>query len=257
MELTEAKRTVLSVIDIVALDKTNTFYCLVLEKPQWKWVPGQFIMLRPLSWMRDPFLPRPFSIANINDFLYIYFQVVGKGTRLLSLVQKGDEILVWGPLGNGFKFDVNENLLLLAGGMGIVPFLGLVTHHPSPDKLELVFGHRHSSSCYPIEEISNRILTWSIRDNSEEDLEKLKKAIKVKIENYAKDGLVFACGPRPFLKMVQDYVLKYKARAQLSLETVMACGIGVCLGCAIRDRQDGFVQVCKKGPVFEADSVYI
>ncbi len=250
------KRKVLKVIENIKLDKDGLFFHLVLESPKWKWIPGQFLMIKPIAWEDDPFLPRPFSIADMDEsFLHIYYQVVGRGTRLMSLLKKKDEVLVWGPLGCGFEFNKNEDLLLLAGGMGIIPFLGLVNHHPNPDIIELIFGHRHPLQCYPYKEISEKVLAWNIMDNRPKDLEKLKKAIMVKIENYAKFGKVFACGPKPFLKMVHEFVIKYKAKAQFSLESVMACGIGACLGCVIVDKDNNFVQVCQKGPVFDAHHI--
>ena len=245
-------RCVLKIIDNIALDEKRKFFHLILENPNWDWKPGQFVMVKLLKPKYEPFLPRPFSIANIDIYLHLYYQVVGKGTELLSFLKKGEDVLIWGPLGNGFDYKYDEELLLLAGGMGIVPFLGLVVNHPDPDKLELIFGHRNPIHCYPYEEISKRILAWNIMDISAEDLKKLKRAIKVKIENYAKDGKVLACGPKPFLKMIHEFVIKYKAEAQFSLETFMACGIGACLGCTILDKNKNFLQVCQDGPVFNA-----
>jgi len=241
----------LEVLDIVSLDGKN-FFKISLSSPKWQWTTGQFVMIKPLLWGYDPFLPRPFSISQLDEEkLEIFFQVVGRGTLSLSRLKKGDKVKVWGPLGQGFKIDLNLPILIIAGGMGIAPFIGFIKNHPSPEKLELIFGHRKDLSCYPIKELSKKILVWSIKDSSEKDLEKLKRAIAVKIEGYSSEGQILVCGPLPFLKMVYKLGVLKCNRIQMSLERPMACGIGACLGCSIPGPQETNFQVCSHGPVFQ------
>ncbi len=240
----------LRVLELVPLDGKE-FFILRLCSPKWKYRPGQFVMIRPISWGYDPFLPRPFSISNLDeDKLEIFFQVVGRGTKKLAELRPNDVVKVWGPLGNGFEIDESLPILILAGGMGIAPFLGLIKNHPYPENIEIVFGHRKNLSCYPLKNISRKILIWTIRDRSERDLLRLKKAIQVKIEGYSADGQIFACGPLPFLDMVHTVCTSKKTQLQISLERPMACGIGVCLGCSIPATSNKNFQVCKHGPVF-------
>jgi len=243
--------------ELVSLDGSE-FYWLRLSPPNWVWTPGQFIMLRPQAWTADPFLPRPMSIADLNEHaLSLFWQVVGKGTRKMTQLRPGDRIRLWGPLGRGFNYDPDMPTLLLAGGMGIVPFIGMIRHHPRPENLELIFGHRYDLDSYPYAEIADKVLTWSLQDTCQADLEKLGRALQVKIEGYSPDGRILACGPAPFLRMVQEIVLDKRARAQLSLETHMACGIGACLGCAATTRDGRTLQVCQDGPVFEAENIVV
>ncbi len=242
--------TTVEVKDIESTDNER-FFWLVLSSPGWKWIPGQFIMIRPQSWEYDPFLARPFSIANMNEKeMRIFFQVVGRGTQKLAQLNPGDRVNIWGPLGRGFKIDYERPLLLIAGGIGLAPFIGIIKNHPHPENVELIFGHRRDIKHYPISEISRRILVWCVQDKSQKDLERLRKAVRVKIEGYSPEGQIFACGPLPFLKMIHDICSAQRASVQVSLERPMACGIGVCMGCSIPGQGESSYHVCTQGPVF-------
>ena len=240
----------------VAVSRVEGFYHLRLQAPGWEWSPGQFAMLRPVSWIYDPLLPRPFSIADQDEEQMSFFlQVVGKGTSQLSQLKPGDRIKLLGPLGRGFEIDPQVPTLLLAGGMGIAPFIGLIRNHPRPENLELIFGHRHPLEAYPFSELCDRILAWNIRDRSEEDLATMQRGVRVKIQGYAQDGRILACGPHLFLKMVRDLSREAGAWTQISLETHMACGHGACLGCTVPASGGGFVQSCRSGPVFNSEDI--
>jgi dihydroorotate dehydrogenase electron transfer subunit len=240
----------------VAAAGAEGFCHLRLEAPGWEWTPGQFAMLRPSAWLYDPLLPRPFSIADQDkEHLSFFLQVVGKGTSQLSQLKPGNRVRLWGPLGRGFAIDPEVPSLLLAGGMGIAPFIGLIRNHPRPENLELIFGHRSPLEAYPFAELGGRILAWNIRDRSDEDLATLQRGVRVKIQGYAQDGRIFACGPHPFLRMVSNLAREIGAWTQLCLETHMACGHGACLGCSVPVPGGGFVQACRSGPVFNAEEI--
>ena len=236
----------------------NLFHHLVLDPVHWEWTPGQFLMLRPQTWTLDPFSSRPFSIADLDaEGLHIYYQVVGKATRQMNALQPKDQVTVWGPLGRGFAFDPETPTLLLAGGMGIIPFLGLIRSHPKPANLELLFGHRHELKNYPYQEIADTILVWNLQDKTAKDLKKLHKALQVKIEGYSRDGVILACGPVQFLRVIQDLALENRASCQISLETTMICGVGACLGCAVGTQNGQQKQACVDGPVFAAEEIVL
>jgi len=247
----------LRVEDITSFS-SKKFYHLRLTSPGWNWKPGQFVMLRPNKWTFDPFGARPFSIADDDGKnLHIYFQVVGKGTQKLAELRKNESVMVWGPLGNHFESDPNVPTLLLAGGMGIVPFVGLVENYPNPKNLELIFGHRHDIGNYPYNLMARKILTWNVQDVSEKDLTWLERALRIKMQGYSEDGMIMACGPRPFLQLIQQFALQFNVRAQVSLETRMLCGIGACLGCVVQNQQQENIPVCSHGPVFNIQDVVL
>ncbi len=265
----EQQCTELTVLDIVPFGQTASqgqFYALRLETPRWPgWSPGQFVMLRPRGWGLDMLWARPFSICHVSGSgLVVFFQTVGRGTRRLTELKAGDAVMVWGPLGNSFAVEPETPTLLLAGGIGIAPFVGYVHAHPKAWNVCMDFGHRMPVGCYPFENIGEKIVAESFHERSPEDRQRFVACMEARIqENAEQGGLVLACGPTPFLQTVQTYALKYRARCQLSLETRMACGVGGCLGCVtsttenhrLHERQAGKAQVCNNGPVFWADQV--
>ncbi len=253
-------------------------YTLRLRSPGWKaWHPGQFVMIRPhRAPSPDIFWARPFSISQADETeLRIVFQVAGRGTRALLQLERGELVTVWGPLGNAFAVSRSGPTLLLAGGIGIAPFVGYIARHPAPETLRLEFGHRLPLDCYPFDECladfpAGNIAVRNHRETCPDDLARFVGTMADAIrDTAARDGLVLACGPMPFLKSVQTFSLRHKARAQLSLETRMACGVGACLGCVVKSKTAGdkhrpdapeafrFVQTCTNGPVFRADELLL
>lgn len=219
------------------------------------WSPGQFVMIRPESWTSDPLWPRPFSIAQAgNGQLRLIIQIVGSGTELISRLRPGERVTAWGPLGQGFCFTPDERLLLLAGGIGLAPFVGLCANHRHPDGLELFFGHRLPLEAYPFDEIASRVKATHHHQPDQAALTEFVAMLEAKIADNARTTIL-ACGPTPFLKAVQNFARVHGANAQISLENRMACGVGACLGCACKTVRGEYVQVCSKGPVFRAEDI--
>ncbi len=248
--------TVLEMRSIGQSEKAGSFFELSLEVAGWKgWKPGQFVMLRPVNWGLELTWGRPFSISGSGEgWFSIFFQVLGRGTSRLAKLAKGDKVTVWGPLGNGFAVEENTPTLLMAGGVGLAPFLAYSQVHPKPKNLELFFAHRVPLDCYPMQRIQEQAKVTTMREKTASDLPAIIEVIERKVEQY-KDGLILCCGPTPFMRTVQKVALKIGARAQVSLESRMACGVGACLGCVCSDGQGNNVQTCTSGPVFWAKDV--
>lgn len=235
---------------------TQGLFHLHLEPVDWEWQPGQFVMVRPPGWGRDPVWPRPFSISDLDqNSLRLFIQVMGRGTSLLAGLRPGDRVTVWGPLGLGFHVPAGKPTLLLAGGIGIAPFVGLVRRHPSPDQLALLLGHRLGLDDYPFAFFSSSIEAQALRQTTQSDIEDFVLVLEERFSSLPANGLVLACGPAPFLRVVQRLALSTGIRTQLSLENRMACGVGACLGCVVQDSRGELVQTCIRGPVFWADEV--
>ncbi|MBQ9537438.1 MAG: dihydroorotate dehydrogenase electron transfer subunit [Desulfovibrionaceae bacterium] len=261
----------LKVLDLVPFGQTGTkhyFFALRLENPNWEeWQPGQFVMLRPASFGLEIPWGRPLGICHLtHQHLICFFQVLGRGTERLAQLKTGDYVQVVGPLGQGFVMEEATPTLLLAGGMGIVPFVGYVNRHSQPWNLSMLFGHRAPIDCYPVDSINERITLDSLQETVPGDLDNLIFSLQERIHDCAEQhGLVLACGPLPFLKTVQRFALQFQARTQLSLENRMACGVGACLGCVTKTTpnwQDqklanNYVQVCTHGPVFWAEQIIL
>ena len=260
-----------AVVDNVPFGLTggeSRFFALRLEKPDWKtWFPGQFVMIRPVGWALDMPWGRPFSICRVSSReLVVFFQAVGRGTERMTGLKRGDKVHVWGPLGNYFAMEKGAPTLLLAGGIGIAPFVGYAESHPSPSRLTLLFGHRMPEDCYPVESLGERIELEAHHETCPEDLSWFLEHVRSRMADYAAhNGLVLACGPLPFLRAVRGYALECGARTQLSLENRMACGIGACLGCVttttekwpVPAKAGQPVQTCTHGPVFWADQIVL
>ncbi|MFP4168490.1 MAG: dihydroorotate dehydrogenase electron transfer subunit [Desulfonatronovibrionaceae bacterium] len=237
---------------------SKDFFSLYLKNPGWDYAPGQFVMLRPESWGLDPLWPRPFSICqSTGRGLRIFFRIAGRGTRLLSGAAPGDIMRIWGPLGNGFDYSPGQKILILAGGMGLAPFLGLMSSHPRPGDIRLIFGYTAEQANYPLEEIPERLGQKTFfRQKTAKDLEQFQKIVQDGI-GAASDRLILACGPQPFLRFIRKRCLETGREAQISLENTMACGVGACLGCVQKDTRDEYVSTCKNGPVFPVKDIRI
>lgn len=220
----------------------NDIFLIELEG-NFKGDPGQFYMVR--GWDEYPLLPRPLSIFDLEDnkiaFLY---QVVGKGTGILSNLKKGAKVEILGPLGNGFPIVNNKKVALVSGGIGLAPMKYLARNLKC--KVDLFAGFRTSS--YLMDEMSNFVDNIIVTTN---DGNEGKKGF---VTDYIEDryDVIYACGPNPMMNSLKN--LNLKAKSYYSLEAHMACGIGACLGCAINTTK-GIQRVCHEGPVFDGNEV--
>lgn len=235
----------------------DEFQLIRLENPGWApYKPGQFVMIRPDSFGLELPWGRPFSICRADsESVSIFFQVVGRGTGRIAALNAGDEVAMWGPLGNSFAVSEDKKTLILAGGMGIAPFFGYLEAHPDPDRVEFFFAHRMPLYCYPYDFLAMGVDSDSCQEQSPEDIDAIVSHMADKVAELDEDDLVLACGPEPFLKSVRDICSMVGIRVQVSLENRMACGVGACLGCVCESKGGWPVQVCTQGPVFWADEI--
>lgn len=207
--------------------------------------PGQFFMFKSESFRNDPLLSRPFGIYDQDDEgLSFLCQTVGKATDLIGKLQVGENAKVLGPLGNGFEIKDAGRIAILAGGIGIAPLLFL--SKSLDKKADLYAGFRNQA--YGIDEFRpyvDKIVT------ANEKIE--NKFILDKFDSNDYD-LIYACGPNPMLEALAKK--SSKANIQISMEAHMACGIGACLGCTVKDVHGDFIRVCKDGPVFDAERIF-
>ena len=233
---------------------TSSFYQMWLEAPSIvsEAKPGQFVMVRCGS---DTVLPRPLSIHRLDESrLALLFTVVGRGTNWLAQRQTGDNIDLFGPLGNGFSINPNSRkLLMVAGGIGISPMIFLAQEASQRNcETKLLAGARTAGEINLEGHLPDGIhLIYA----SEDGLLGSPGRVTTLIPNYFDwADQIFACGPLPMYKtMAQMAELKSKS-VQVSLEIMMGCGRGVCYGCTIKTKQ-GLQEVCQDGPVFNLDDI--
>jgi dihydroorotate dehydrogenase electron transfer subunit len=223
--------------------------------------PGQFVMVRC---DKETILPRPFSVHSVEgNEISLLISVVGKGTGWLSKKKKGDVLDVFGPLGNGFTVNAkSQNLLLVAGGMGIAPLRFLAERAAASGNKVTFINGAQSKDCLvsvnPPQSLYNRGMlpaSFQCINATDDGSEGFKGFATQLIPHYMKNiDQIFACGPAAMYQtMARMPELKGKD-VQLSLEQVMGCGVGVCYGCTIKTK-NGLKQVCKDGPVFNMDEV--
>ncbi|WP_456369640.1 dihydroorotate dehydrogenase electron transfer subunit [Thermodesulfatator atlanticus] len=220
--------------------------------------PGQFVMLR--AWPAfDPLLARPFSIHDAAPgLLKILFQVRGRGTTLLAQKKPGDLIEVLGPLGRGFPVEENAPALLVAGGIGIAPFLFFAKRLLEVGrKVVLFYGARGEGDLLCLEEFES--LNIPLKISTEDGSKGAKGLVTDLLQTYLSQdgkGIVYACGPMPMLSAVAEVARHFNTKAYVSLEAHMACGLGMCLGCTVARKEKGFLHVCSEGPVVPAEAVF-
>ena len=232
--------------------------------------PGQFVMLRVREGI-DPMLRRPFSFSRIypekGEFEILY-RVVGRGTWLLSRLEPGAGASLVGPLGNGFELPVARSapLAFIAGGIGIAPLLELIAQvqKRGAADLRLFYGARTAIELLPENflRFSGVRAHFSTDDGSFGFHGRITRMFEdVLAEGDFPPSAIYSCGPLAMQYHVAKWALANGTNAQLSLESLMACGIGACLGCALPaatpDDPGGerFAHVCEDGPIFSAGSI--
>lgn len=229
--------------------------------------PGNFIEIRVNDDI-EPFLRRPISIYNMDKdkgILEFIFQVKGKGTKILSRKHEGELIDIVGPLGYGtFKYENFENLAIIGGGIGVFPLYELAKNAKNENKnVNIYLGFRNKELVVlepEFKNVSNKlVITTDDGSYSQKGfaIDFLKKDVEE-----GKIDCIYACGPLPMLRAVRNFAIEKNIPCQISLEERMACGLGVCLGCAVKKSKTPqeapeYWHVCKAGPVFQAKDVEI
>jgi dihydroorotate dehydrogenase electron transfer subunit len=237
--------------------------------------PGQFIMLQ-VSEHTDPLLRRPFSVCSAQGATVdILYKVVGRGTAAMTSWQPGQRVSCIGPLGNGFNIaEPPEHAYLVAGGIGIAPLLFLL--ETLENRASTVFmGGKTAQDVAVLEDfnvLTQQHIFYATEDGSrgvqglvtDLFLNHLKQAGK---ENSQSSG-IYGCGPAPMLSALSKIAEQHGMDCQMSLESRMACGIGACLGCAVKTKATAdsartlgtggqaqscyYKRVCADGPVFNS-----
>lgn len=235
------------------------------------WDPGQFAMIA-LGRGHDPLLRRPYSIYNLHDPLsaraeiQILYKIYGRGSAALASSRVGDELACLFPLGRGFAPGLTDRqqLALVAGGAGVASLHPLAAAEIRAGRSPvLLFGGRNAEeadAAIPTKNlgIETRIST----DDGSLGRPGFVSALLDQLleERGAGSFVVCACGPTPMMKATAEVARKHGATCYLSLESTMACGFGVCVGCVVgvRTEKDGaprYLRTCVEGPVMDASEV--
>ena len=202
-------------------------------------------------------LRRPISVASYDKDAgecTLLYKVLGDGTRKMAEMKAGESVQVIGPLGNGFPVETAESVLLIGGGAGTGPLiqLGKELKAAGCRKVRAVLGFPTKADVYGVEEfgelgirthVSTDDGTYGFHGNAVE---------LIRAEGLSAD-LVYTCGPKRMMQAVEELF----DRGYISLDIRMACGMGACMGCVVKDKADPdrYYRVCKEGPVFRIGQV--
>jgi dihydroorotate dehydrogenase electron transfer subunit len=224
-------------------------------------VPGQFVHVQ-IPGRPDLLLRRPLSVhlydGQRREMTLIY-QIKGEGTKALAGCARGDALSVMGPLGNGFPAVQNGGrAVLVGGGIGCAPLLALPAAYPDT-VFDAVLGFRSMAHIYQktqFEAVCNTVV-FTTDDGSYGQKGTVVDALPALLSHPC--DVVFACGPVPMLKGLQEQLKHYGVPCHASLEERMGCGMGACMTCTCSIMmEDGGLsrkRVCKDGPVFPLSEV--
>ena len=222
--------------------------------------PGQFVMLR-VSEGIDPLLRRPFSICNTRNGrnLLLLYRVVGKGTRIMAETRAGSRFSVLGPLGKGFTPpEKGEDCFLVGGGMGIAPLV-LLADSLQGSRISFFAGYGTAAEIVSLERLGVRDVDTSVAtDDGSQGFPGVVTDLLASALMREGEKVVYGCGPAAMLKRVATLCAEHRTACQVSLETVMACGLGACRGCTLPSAPNtgqGTCHACEDGPVFLSSAI--
>jgi dihydroorotate dehydrogenase electron transfer subunit len=225
--------------------------------------PGQFLMLSPGTHGRverwDPLLPRPMAIFRTRRMgeesaVEVLYKVVGRGTSLLADARPGDQVRLVGPLGKGFPEPVpGERLILVGGGTGVASLFELAQRFAGQTRVSVLLGARTAADLMGRADFES--LDADLQLATDDGSDGTEGFVTVLLEREIAGetaARVYACGPTPMMRRAAEITEAAGLPCLVSLENRMACGFGVCLGCAVPRADEGYHLVCRDGPVFES-----
>jgi dihydroorotate dehydrogenase electron transfer subunit len=243
-------------------------------------LPGQFVMLR-LAGYDDPLIGRPLAVYDVlqssagePESIDVIYLVKGKLTTRLVKFQPGQRLDVWGPLGNGFEPIATNHLVMVAGGIGQTPFVclakeylglqkfGCPARQPARcERVTLCYGGRSADLLAGVADFERigvdvRIAT---DDGSLGHHGLVTDVLAQVLAESDEPCQVVCCGPEPMMEAVAQVTAAAEVPCRVSLETPMACGIGICFTCVAKVRDESgewdYKRTCVDGPVFDAELI--
>jgi dihydroorotate dehydrogenase electron transfer subunit len=244
-------------------------------------LPGQFAMLR-IADRTDPLIGRALAVYNAGSgnsiartWIELVYQVKGRMTTQLARMVPGQRLQVWGPLGNAFNNQPVDHLVMVAGGIGQTPFLslarealGLEFYGSTPranryaKNVHLLYGARSADYFAGLDEFRATGLNLELAtdDGSIGPPRRVTDLLLERLRHLSGQSVrVVCCGPEPMMEAVAEITHQQQVPCEVSLETPMACGIGICFTCVAKVKQsDGswdYKRTCVEGPIFPANDV--
>jgi dihydroorotate dehydrogenase electron transfer subunit len=233
---------------------------------------GQFVNIKVNS-EYIPLLRKPFSVCRrdvAEGWIEVLWEVVGKGTSVMSQFSPGHSISIIGPLGHGYSMaDDLEHAFLVAGGLGVAPLPFLyetISENPSIE-IEVFLGARsvHHLSMVDFFRERGAHIQVMTDDGSAGRMGLVTEPVIERLLQAGADTrrmMLYSCGPTPFLNAMAEISTRFDVPGEIAIETMMGCGIGICVGCPVRVRtppvgEKLYKLTCVEGPVFRANEVVL
>ena len=233
----------------------NSYHVLTFETledtcPQ----PGQFTMIRSPEWGQAPLLSRPMSYLSGGTTPSLLIKVCGEGSARLGRAEAGEPFLILGPLGVGWRaHDPELRQVLVAGGVGIAPLVFLARSSAQKSRTVLLYGGRSDRDLPLLDDAAE---FCQVDVTTEDGSRGHHGRVTDLLQKYLKEGVeVFTCGPDSMMAAVARLCAAAEVPCEVSLEAPMACGYGVCLGCAVPAAAGGYLYACVTGPCVDAGHV--
>jgi len=217
---------------------------------------GHFLMIK-VSDTYDPMGRRAFAVGDVRgDEILLFYDVVGRGTRLMSSMKEGDNVRVFAPLGKRLFGYEGDKHLLIGGGVGLAGLSLYGKELRSMGKeVVFVYGARSAEHLGMLDWLREEGFNFMVF--TDDGSAGRKGLVTEALKEFGSEWVVSACGPKPMLKALKNLAEETGHEVFLSLEERMACGWGVCLGCVIKDPEGKYRRVCYEGPVFNAKEVVL
>lgn len=238
------------------------YHVLTFETPEpIEGEAGQFAMIRGATWGDAPLLPRPMSLLTAGERPSILIKVVGEGTARLAHASSGEPFTLLAPLGKPWSpCPADHAPVLVAGGVGVAPLVYLARNLKGhPIRPLALYGGRTERDLPLSEELDAATeLRVATEDGSRGVRGRVTALLGEALDALAARGVpakIYTCGPDAMMAAVARLAQERGVLCEVSLETPMACGYGVCLGCPVPKVGGGFLYACTEGPCIDASRI--
>jgi dihydroorotate dehydrogenase electron transfer subunit len=232
------------------------FFVLQLQSKQQlpEIFPGQFVQVK-VEGSPKTFLRRPISVYDVDyptKSISLLIKIAGDGTQMLSTLAKGDTLNIIYPLGNSFSKPIDNNVLLIGGGTGVAPMLFMGKYLKQKLNIDPVFllGYRSKELVIELEKFEAVGKTFITTEDGSLGHKGYVIHHPILSDSTKQFSTIYTCGPEVMMKEVAKYANSKEIRCEVSMENLMGCGIGACLCCVVDTIDDGNVNTCTEGPVF-------
>jgi dihydroorotate dehydrogenase electron transfer subunit len=220
--------------------------------------PGQFAMVRGATWGQAPLLPRPMSLLEPGRRPSILIKIVGEGSRRLAHASPGEPFDLLMPLGNRWSPCPEKHTpVLVAGGVGIAPLLFFARELSAAGIRPVTLYGGRTATDLPLHDELARVSDVHLltEDGSRGTKGRVTALLEPALRDAGRPAKIYTCGPDRMMAAVAAIAATMGVPCEASLETPMACGYGVCLGCPVKRASGGYLYACTEGPCVDARAV--